>query len=101
MHRNVTFPGGVKQTGVSGEARDAMIERQTKEPAHKKINSVHELIALYNAGRLSREKAYERYLELNDETEVTKEEMQKILYGKVYSKDARERMMRRKGCYNR
>ena len=101
MRNDVIFPGGVKQTGVSSEARERMIERQTSEPEDKKPATVSEIISLFSAGRLTPERAYELYLELDDETEVSKKEMQAILLGREDSKGARERMMRRKGCYNR
>lgn len=101
MHRNVIFPGGVKQTGASGDARDAMIEKMTTEPEHKKPESVHEIISLFYDGRLTREQAYELYLELNDTSEVTEKEMQNILLGRADSNDARKRMLRRKGYSKR
>ena len=101
MRNDVVFPGGIRQTGVAGEAKDAMIERQTSGPEDKKPENVHEIITLFSAGRLTPERAYELYLELNDETEVSKKEMQAILLGREDSKGARERMMRRKGYYNR
>lgn len=100
MRKDSYFPGGYKQTGESGEARDAMVEKMTTEPNHKP-ESVHEIISMFYDGRLTREQAYDLYLELNDTSEVTEEEMQQILLGRADSKDARERMLRRKGYSTR
>lgn len=100
MRKDSYFPGGYKQTGESDEARASMIEKMTTEPDHKP-ETVHEIIAMFYDGRLTREQAYDLYLELNDTSEVTEEEMQQILLGRADSKNARDRMLRRKGYSKR
>ena len=93
------LPGGPKQTAApSAEAaRAAMIERNEKTPERQQAATVEELLQLFKNGKLTPQKAYNRFLALGDESKMTVKQAKAYFFGREDSAGARERMLHRMG----
>ena len=82
------IPGGLNQTAASPEE----IERAAAE---KEAETVEQLVRLFKMEKLTPKEAYERFLQIGDESSMTAKQAKAYFFGHEDAAGARERMIGR------